>query len=96
MLISARQKDANQEDKYAHFVPNVQPDGFFTLRGLPAGEYVLTATLHGPVSSQIGSRGLTLGKWACEFSITLVQEARLTWVRSPTKSPAAANGTNSA
>lgn len=77
MLISARQKDANQEDKYAHFVPYVQPDGFFTLRGLPAGEYVLTATLHGPVSSQIGSRGLTLGKWACEFSITLVQEAPL-------------------
>ena len=77
LFISARPNNANPEDQYAHFVPYVQSDGVFTLRGLPAGEYVLTATLHGPVSPQIGRRGLTLMKWVREFSITPDQEATL-------------------
>ncbi len=71
LFISARLKEADPDNAYAHYVPYVLEDGSFTLKGLPVGNYVLEATLHGPVTpyGRIGGRGLALAKWTREFSI---------------------------
>ena len=74
LIIKTRPKDADPDDEYANYVPFVQKDGTFTLDGLPAGEYELTATLHASlrasISNMIWGQGLTLARWTHEFSIT--------------------------
>lgn len=74
LMITARPQDANPNDEYANYVPYVLKDGSFTLNGIPAGDYELTATLHASmdaaVHEHVGGLSLMLAKWVHEFSIT--------------------------
>ena len=75
LIINARPKDADPEDEYVNFVPLVHEDGSFTLNGLPAGEYELTAVIHLLPPPNTCGRGAAIAEVKHVFSITAEQES---------------------
>jgi thiol-disulfide isomerase/thioredoxin len=73
LIINARPKGADPEDEYVNFVPLVQKDGTFTLNGLPAGEYELTAVIHLLPPPNTCGRGAAIAELKHTFSITAEQ-----------------------